>query len=79
MPTAGNPPNVSPSRARTIKRLCQLGAAAASNMSPAEANKDRVMIRLRPQASETGPANSIVTATTTLVSDNDSALSAALT
>ena len=43
----------------------------------AEDSRDAVMMPLRLHASDIGPANSMVTASTALVSDKDSALIAA--
>jgi hypothetical protein len=70
---------VSPNSARNSRKLCHVGAAADSKTISVEDSNDKVMMAFRPQASDIGPANSMVTANTALVSDRDSALSAALT
>jgi hypothetical protein len=79
MPTAGTPPRVSPNNVRNSGKLCQVGAAADSKTISEEDDNDAVMMALRPQASDIGPASSMLTANTALLSVRDSALSAALT
>ena len=79
MPTEGSPPRVSPNKARSSKNVCQLGHAAVAKAIIVEDSNDKVITFLRPWASETGPANNMLSANAALGSDKDRALSAALT
>jgi hypothetical protein len=64
---------------RSASNASQLGAIAVSKVRSAEQSVDAAMIRLRPRASETAPANRSATAITPVGKESDSALPASLT
>jgi hypothetical protein len=64
---------------RIASNAYQFGINAVSSTSTAEESSDATITDLRPQASDTPPANSMANASTPVVNDSDSALTAALT
>ncbi len=64
---------------RSASNASQLGAIAVSKVRNAEHSVDAAMIRLRPRASETAPANRSAMAITPVGNESESALPAALT
>ena len=78
MATAGSPLNAMPSSVLIPKNDAQLGAKGESAVNAAEANIEAVITGLRPQASETDPANKIATAIEPVTSEIDKLLIAAL-
>src|SRR5699024_10559214 len=77
--TAGRPLRAKPSNARSSSDQGQSDTNVDSNTSTDEDNNDQVITRLRPQLSDNAPANSIDTASSAVVTDSESALTAALT
>src|ERR1700754_993689 len=77
--TAGKPASVTPSNARRRRNDDQFGAMTVSSTSTEEPSNDASMLGLRPTATEIAPANSIATAMTPVVSDNDKLLLVAST
>ena len=78
MATAGNPLNAMPSSVRIARNEFQPGASGERVVSAADANIDAVITDLRPQASETEPANRMATAIEPVTAEMDRLLVAAL-
>jgi len=69
MATDGIPAIARPITARMTTSVVKLGEKATATVRAAESSSDRVMMPLRPNASDSDPATSSITASTPVVAD----------
>ena len=79
MATAGTPPRMKPSAARSAKSTCQSGERAAAMWQSEAPSMEKNIRPRRPKLSEKAPASMMATARLPVVSDSASELSAGLT